>query len=201
MKNESPLLEKLEKCLLSRDADGVIKIVAVLYRKTLLAHIYLLCRNSTLTKDLYQETLIKALQALRRDSYHHQGLILAWLRRISHNLFIDYTRRKKKVSEIPIEIDEASVMNFIPSEELDWQMRQINREISAELRSVISRLPVEQQKVVIMRVCFQVPFREIARVTGVSINTALGRMRYALINMRRITRERKLDLSGIRKAA
>ena len=146
--------------------------------------IYLIVRDQYIAEDLLQETFIKAIKKLKSGEYNEEGKFLPWITRIAHNLAIDYFRREKRYPTVVME-DGSSVFNSLSFSEDSLESIKIKDETHALLREMIQTLPEAQREVLLMRHYSDMSFQEIAEATGVSINTALGRMRYALINLRK----------------
>ncbi|HEV7346791.1 RNA polymerase sigma factor [Telluribacter sp.] len=146
--------------------------------------IYLIVKDQYVAEDLMQDTLIKAVDTIKSGKYNEEGKFLPWIIRIAHNLAIDYFRRDKRYPNVVFE-DGSSVFNTLDFSEDSVESIQIRQETHEQLREMIQRLPDVQRQVLIMRHYEDMSFQEIADATGVSINTALGRMRYALINLRK----------------
>jgi RNA polymerase sigma factor (sigma-70 family) len=146
--------------------------------------IYLIVKDQYVAEDLLQDTFIKAVDTIKSGRYNDEGKFLPWIIRIAHNLAIDYFRRDKRYPNVVFE-DGSSVFNTLDFSEDSVESVQIRQETHEQLREMIQRLPDVQKQVLIMRHYEDLSFQEIADATGVSINTALGRMRYALINLRK----------------
>lgn len=146
--------------------------------------IYLIVKDQYIAEDLLQETFIKAVNKLRSGDYNEEGKFLPWVMRIAHNLAIDYFRRAKRYPTVVME-DGTSIFNSLNFSEDSMESIQIKDETHAILKEMIKTLPEPQREVLLMRHYGEMSFQEIAEATGVSINTALGRMRYALINLRK----------------
>jgi RNA polymerase sigma-70 factor (ECF subfamily) len=146
--------------------------------------IYLIVKDRYVAEDLLQETFIKVVNTIKSGRYNEEGKFLPWLSRVAHNLAIDHFRRRKRYPEIVLE-DGSRVFNSLDFAEESHEAAQMFKETKSRLRGLIKELPGEQKQVLIMRHYLQMSFQEIAERTGVSINTALGRMRYALINLRK----------------
>jgi RNA polymerase sigma-70 factor (ECF subfamily) len=146
--------------------------------------IYLIVKDRYTAEDLLQETFIKAINTIRGGRYNEEGKFLPWISRIAHNLAIDHFRKEKRYPEVVLE-DGSRLFNSMDFIEESMEDKQVLRETRTKLRDYIRELPIEQKQVLIMRHYFDMSFQEIASRTGVSINTALGRMRYALINLRK----------------
>jgi len=146
--------------------------------------IYLIVKDRYTAEDLLQETFVKAINTIRGGRYNEEGKFLPWISRIAHNLAIDHFRKNKRYPEVVLE-DGSRVFDSLEFAEESTESKQVLKETRLKLRDYIRELPVEQKHVLIMRHYFDMSFQEIADRTGVSINTALGRMRYALINLRK----------------
>jgi RNA polymerase sigma-70 factor (ECF subfamily) len=147
--------------------------------------IYLVVKDQYIAEDLLQDTFIKAVEVLRDGRYNEEGKFLPWILRIAHNLAIDYFRREKRYPTVVFE-DGSNVFNSLAFAEDSAESMQIKEESHEHLRDLIKKLPNQQREVLVMRHYDDMSFQEIADATGVSINTALGRMRYALINLRKM---------------
>lgn len=155
--------------------------------------IYLIVKDRYTAEDLLQETFVKAINTIRNGRYNEEGKFLPWISRIAHNLAIDNFRKNKRYPEIVLE-DGSMLFNSMQFAEESVEDKQVLKDTRTKLREYIKELPVEQKQVLIMRHYLQMSFQEIAERTGVSINTALGRMRYALINLRkRMVKHRAYD--------
>jgi len=146
--------------------------------------IYLIVKDRYVAEDLLQETFIKVVNTVKSGRYNEEGKFLPWLSRVAHNLAIDHFRKSKRYPEIVLE-DGSRVFNSLNFAEESHESAQMFKETKSRLRDLIKELPEEQKQVLIMRHYLEMSFQEIATRSGVSINTALGRMRYALINLRK----------------
>ncbi|QQR85660.1 MAG: sigma-70 family RNA polymerase sigma factor [Flavobacteriales bacterium] len=155
------------------------------HKRKVWSHIYLMVRDREVTEDIFQETFIKVVNVLKSDRYTDEGKFLPWVLRVAHNMVIDHFRRGKKMHLLRSD-DEHDVFARIKQTDQNVEQRMVNVQIDEDVRKLIDTLPPEQREVVIMRTYMNMSFKEIADVTQVSINTALGRMRYALINMRKL---------------
>src|SRR5690554_4804299 len=136
-------------------------------------------------EDIFQDTFIKVIRTLKSDSYNEEGKFLPWVMRISHNLVVDYFRSNKKMP-VKRDTDEYSVFSITTDDSPNIERQLIDFQIEKDLKKVINELPEDQKEVLMMRIYQDLSFKEISELTGVSINTALGRMRYALLNLRKI---------------
>lgn len=146
--------------------------------------IYLIVKDQYLAEDLLQETYVKVVNKIKSGSYHEEGKFLPWVSRIAHNLAIDHFRKAKRYPVIVME-DGNNVFNTLEFSEDSIESKKIQQDTHALLKKLIEELPDSQREVLMMRHYMEMSFREIAEATNVSINTALGRMRYALINLRK----------------
>jgi RNA polymerase sigma factor (sigma-70 family) len=146
--------------------------------------VYLIVKDQYVAEDLMQDAFVKAVEMLKSNRYNDEGKFLPWILRIAHNLAIDYFRREKRYPEVVFE-DGSAVFNALEFADDSFESLQIKQETHQHLRELIQRLPDTQKEVLVMRHYEDMSFQEIADATGVSINTALGRMRYALINLRK----------------
>ncbi|HEX5002895.1 MAG TPA: sigma-70 family RNA polymerase sigma factor [Bacteroidia bacterium] len=173
--------------------ESSLEILLNRHQRKIFTSILLLVRDRELAEDLFQETFIKVINTLRSGNYHEEGKFLPWVSRIAHNLVIDYFRRQKKMPMVR-DTDEFSIIGNIRLTDENIEDKIVTDQIHHDVRRLIDLLPDEQREVVIMRHFADMSFKEIAEQTNVSINTSLGRMRYALINLRKLIKERELVL-------
>jgi len=165
------------------------------HKNKIFAYISLYIRDQALAEDIFQDTILKVIQSVKSGKYSDNGKFLSWVMRIAHNLIIDHFRRLKQMNTISNDNYESDLFNSKSFAEDNIEDDIIKQQIHKDVRSMISSLPDDQREVVILRHYADLSFKEIADVTGVSINTALGRMRYALINMRKIMEEKQISLT------
>ena len=163
------------------------------HKRKVWSHIYLMVRDREVTEDLFQESFIKVVHTLKTGKYNEEGKFLPWVMRIAHNLVIDHFRRSKKMPLVR-GTEDHDVFATVARPEQNIEQQLVNVQIDEDVRKLIEHLPEEQREVVIMRTYLSMSFKEIAEHTNVSINTALGRMRYALINMRKLIKEHDTHL-------
>ncbi|MBP5323063.1 MAG: sigma-70 family RNA polymerase sigma factor [Bacteroidaceae bacterium] len=164
------------------------------YQSKLFTYIAFIVRNEVLAEDIFQETFVKAITTIKQGRYAESGRFGAWLTRIAHNLIVDSFRHDK--GDFIVSNDESEVDLFNNAElcEENIETSMVNSQVLSDVRRLIGALPEVQREVVFMRYYQNLSFREIADATGVSINTALGRMRYAIINMRTMAQEKGISL-------
>lgn len=153
--------------------------------------IYLIVKDRYIAEDLMQEAYIKAIDVIKSGRYNEEGKFLPWILRISHNMAIDHFRKDKRYPTIVLE-DGSKVFNSFDFAEDSVEEQQMKADQVANIREMIKKLPDEQREVLVMRHYEDLSFQEIADQTGVSINTALGRMRYALINLRKMLNKQEI---------
>jgi len=165
------------------------------HRSKVYTYILLTIKNQQLAEDLFQETFIKVIQSLRGGKYRDNGRFLSWVIRIAHNLIIDHFRKEKQMNSVSNDDTEVDLFNSKKLSDDNIEELIINSQIKTEIRVLINELPDDQREVVLLRHYGGLSFKEIAEQTDVSINTALGRMRYALINLRKLIEAKKLTLT------
>lgn len=163
-------------------------------QEKLFTYILFVVRDREMANDMFQETFFKVVSRLQQGKYIANGKFSAWLMRIAHNVIMDWYRqqRAQNIVDAPKENDLSNVGSTLRESSREGEL--VNNQVMEDVRRMMSHLPASQRKVVFMRFYQQMSFKEIAEATGVSINTALGRMRYAILNLRRMTREHQLTL-------
>lgn len=165
------------------------------HKDRLFNYIYFLVRSREVAEDIFQETFVKAIVTLQQGRYTDDGKFSAWITRIAHNLVIDQFRNERNENFISNDETEIDLFNNAKLSEGTIENRMVNEQVLKDVRALIDELPDCQREVVFMRYYQDLSFKDIAEITGVSINTALGRMRYAVLNMRRIAAEKCVSLS------
>ncbi|WP_116788871.1 RNA polymerase sigma factor [Flavobacterium psychrotrophum] len=157
--------------------------------------IYSKVSDRDISDDIFQDTFIKVIKTLKSNSYNEEGKFLPWVMRISHNLIVDHFRRNKKMP-MHRETEEFSIFSIMTDNSPNVESRIITEQVETDLKRLIMELPEDQKEVLQMRMYQDLSFKEIADLTGVSINTALGRMRYALMNLRKVIEKNKIILTN-----
>lgn len=181
--------------LYSEGNNQAFDILLKRYQNRLFSYIYFIVRNTELAEDIFQDAFIKAITTIKQGRYTENGKFPAWITRIAHNLIIDYFRQEKNENVISNDDSDVDLLNNINLSEGTVEMAIIHKQITNDVRELIKLLPDNQQEVVYMRFYQNLSFKEIAEATGASINTALGRMRYAILNLRRMAEEKELVLT------
>ncbi len=148
-----------------------------------------------LTEDIFQDTFIKVIRTLKLGNYNEEGKFVSWVMRIAHNLVIDYFRKKSRIPKFESSND-FDIFSVLKDNEIDIENKLIKDQILIEIKKIINLLPDDQKEVLVYRYYNELSFKEISEKTGVSINTSLGRMRYALINLRNIIKKQNISLTN-----
>lgn len=185
--------DKLVK-LYKKGNNQAFEVLLSRYKSKAYTYIYLIVRNKELTEDIFQDTFIKAIATIQQGRYVESGRFLAWINRIAHNLIIDYFRREKNENTFSTDALEYDFINNAKLSEKSIEETISTEQILLDVVHLVDFLPASQQEVIRMRFFEDLSFKEIAERTDVSINTALGRMRYALLNMRKLAYENDIQL-------
>ena len=172
-----------------------IEVLINRHKNRVYTYILLMVRNEQLAEDIFQDAFIKVIRSLKEGKYKDNGKFLSWVIRIAHNLVIDHFRKEKQLNVISNDKCEADILNNKRLSDKNIEDDLITFQISEDLKSLVERLPDDQKQVVLLRHYGGLSFKEIADQTNVSINTALGRMRYALINLRKLIKEHNVILT------
>jgi RNA polymerase sigma-70 factor (ECF subfamily) len=157
--------------------------------------IYSKIADRDITDDVFQDTFIKVIKTLKSNSYNEEGKFLPWVMRIAHNLVVDHFRRTKKMP-MQRETEEYSIFSYMSDNSMNVEGQMITEQVEYDLHRLLDELPADQKEVLVMRMYQDMSFKEIADSTGVSINTALGRMRYALMNLRKVIEKNQIILTN-----
>ena len=172
-----------------------LEILIQRHKGRIFSYILLIVKKQELAEDIFQETFIKVIRSLKKGKYTENGKFVSWVLRISHNLIIDHFRKEKLKGTVSNDSLDIDIFNSRKFSEDTIEDQMINTQILSEVKDLIQELPEDQQQVIIMRHYLDLSFKEIAEQTDVSINTALGRMRYALINLRKLVEKKNLILT------
>ena len=173
--------------------EASLSILINKHQQRLFSFIYSKIQDKDLTEDIFQDTFIKVIKTLKKGKYNEEGKFLPWVMRIAHNLVIDHFRKNNRMPSFK-NTDEFNIFSVLHDGTLNAEKQLIQEQIYDDVRELINELPEEQKEVLVMRMYKDMSFKEISENTGVSINTALGRMRYALINMRKLIENHKIIL-------
>lgn len=165
------------------------------YKKSIHSYIFYIVRNQDLTEDIFQETFLKVIMTIKQGRYTDNGKFKAWITRIAHNLIIDNFRQGRNENTISNDEVEVDLLNDMRLCDSNIEDDMVQEQVFSDIKKLVKHLPDNQREVLEMRYYQDMSFKEIADVTGVSINTALGRMRYAILNMRRMADENRIELS------
>lgn len=162
------------------------------HQDRLYTYIFFLVKKQVVAEDVFQDAFLKALNSIKAGKYKDDGKFFSWISRIAHNLVIDHFRSQKKQNFVSSDQQDENV--FVDSKNYNVEDNIVNRQILSDVRRMLEFLPEDQREVVVMRNYLDMSFKEIAEATDVSINTSLGRMRYAIINLRKLMVEHKINL-------
>jgi len=165
--------------------DSAFEVLLTRHKSKIYTSIYLFVKDHNQAEDIFQEVFIKIIDTLRKGKYNHEGKFVQWAMRIAYNMCVDHFRKKKRRS-IVSPTDDFNIFDIVSNNDKTAEEKIIKSQAHTKLRSLIDALPDEQKEVVILRHFADMSFKEISQLTRVSINTALGRMRYALINLRKM---------------
>ena len=174
--------------------EGSLEVLINRHKSKIFTHIVLIVRDRTLAEDIFQDTFIKVIKTLRAGKYREEGKFLPWIMRIAHNLAVDYFRKSNRMPTTSGG-DDFDIFDVISDTQANIEDVVVEDEIHSDLRALVEELPEKQKEVLIMRHYCDMSFKDIAEETNVSINTALGRMRYALMNLRALIEERDVTLT------
>jgi len=165
------------------------------HKQKIYSFIYSKVYDRDVTEDIFQDTFIKVIRTLKRGKYNEEGKFLPWVMRIAHNLVIDHFRKNNRMPKFS-NTDEFNIFSVISDSSLNAEKSIIKSQVEHDVRRLIEELPEDQKQVLVMRMYKDMSFKEISENTGVSINTALGRMRYALINLRKVIEKHNIVLTN-----
>jgi RNA polymerase sigma factor (sigma-70 family) len=178
--------------LFARGDERALEVLINRHKDKIYTSVYMLVKDKYLAEDIFQDTFLKIIRTIREGRYTEQGKFLPWAVRVAHNLCMDYFRKVKV--QVPVVFTDGSDIASLFSGYLSGAEKMEKQETEKSVRQLIESLPEDQREVVVLRLYGDLSFKEIADLTGVSINTALGRMRYSLINLRKMIQDKKLVL-------
>lgn len=173
--------------------EGCLEILIKRHQQRLYSFIFSKVQDRDVTEDIFQDTFIKVIRTLKNGNYNEEGKFLPWVMRITHNLIIDHFRKSNRMPAFN-STNDFDIFSVLGDDKLNAENQLIKDQILNDVKELVKELPEEQQEVLIMRIYKDMSFKEISENTGVSINTALGRMRYALINLRKLVEKHKIIL-------
>lgn len=173
--------------------DKAFEVLLNRHKEKIYTSIYLFVKDRDLAEDIFQDVFIKIIRTLRNGKYNHEGKFLQWAMRISYNMCVDHFRKNKRRTKVSA-TETFDIFDVLESPEDNKETGMIKSQLHTKVRELVDQLPPEQREVVILRHYADMSFKEISQLTRVSINTALGRMRYALINMRKMVDAKELQL-------
>ena len=194
MENLKQMTDDMLVTLYLEGNNSAFDILLNRHQDRLFNYIFFLVRSREVAEDIFQETFVKAIVTLQQGRYQNDGKFAAWITRIAHNLVIDQFRVERNENAVSNDEAEFDLLNDAKLAEGTIENRMVNEQVLKDVRALVDELPDCQREVVFMRYYQNLSFKEIAEMTGVSINTALGRMRYAVLNMRRIAAEKSILL-------
>ena len=195
MTNFSALTDEQLVRAYAKGNNEAFDTLLIRYKQRLFSYIFQMVRDRDLADDIFQETFIKAITTIRQGRYSDMGKFSAWLYRIARNLAVDSFRAEKGENVVSADDADYDVLNRRELAEDTIEDVMVDLQIEEDLRRLVDRLPDVQRQVLEMRYYQDLSFKEIAEITGVSINTALGRMRYAILNLRRMAKENRVCLT------
>ncbi|WP_166966323.1 RNA polymerase sigma factor [Yeosuana marina] len=175
--------------------ESALEILITRHKQKIYSFIYSKVYDRDITEDIFQDTFIKVIRTLKRGAYNEEGKFLPWVMRISHNLVIDHFRKNSRMPKFD-NTGEFSIFSVLSDSSLNAEKQIIKDQVESDVRRLVDELPEDQKEVLLMRIYNDMSFKEISDKTGVSINTALGRMRYALINLRKIIDKHNIVLTN-----
>ena len=182
----------LVKLYLNGD-ESAFEVLIRKHKDKVFAFILSKIKNYNIAHDVFQDTFIKVINSLKMGKYNEEGKFVPWVMRIAHNLVIDYFRRQKKIRSIA-PTDDFDIFEIISDKEANAEDEMIKSQINSDVKRLIEELPQDQREVLKMRYYKELSFKEISEITNVSINTALGRMRYAILNLRKLVDKHSIQL-------
>ncbi|AEW21396.1 Sigma-70 region 2 [Tannerella forsythia KS16] len=195
MKNLKSMADEELVVMYAKGNNIAFDVLLNRYKSSVHSYIYYIVRDRDLTEDIFQETFVKVILTIKQGRYTENGKFKAWITRIAHNLIIDHFRQERNENTISNDEVEVDLFNDMRLCEKTVEDAMVETQVFSDVKKMVEYLPDNQREVLEMRYYQNMSFKEIADRTGVSINTALGRMRYAILNMRRMAEENRIELS------
>lgn len=186
-----------DKALIRQYIEGseiALEALILRHKERIFSYIYMLVKDEQVANDVFQDAFMKIIRTFKNGKYNEEGKFIQWAMRIAHNLSIDHFRHAKRMP-LSRSREDYDVFATIGMEDENMEDRLIDDQIKSDVAKLVDHLPEDQREVLKMRIYFEMSFKDIADETGVSINTALGRMRYALINLRKLVAEKNIQLT------
>lgn len=181
-------------CDFNNGCNAALETLIKRYERKVYTYVLMMVRKPHLAEDIVQDTFIKVVKSLKDGSYSDNNKFVSWVMRIAHNIVIDHFRRNKKNNEVSSDSYEYDIFNSPRFSDYNVEQNMVYEQVLSDVRSLVDTLPMEQREVVLLRYYGDLSFKEIAELTDVSINTALGRMRYAILNLRKVVEEKQISL-------
>ena len=175
--------------------ENSLAILIARHKQRIYSFIYSKVYDRDVSEDVFQDTFIKVIKTLKKGKYNEEGKFLPWVMRIAHNLVIDHFRRNNRMPKFD-NAGEFSIFSVLSDSSLNVEKQMVRDQVNMDVKRIIEELPEDQKEVLKMRIYQEMSFKEISERTGVSINTALGRMRYALINLRKVIDKNNMILTN-----
>ena len=175
--------------------EQAISVLITRHKQKIYSFIYSKVFDRDVSEDIFQDTFIKVIKTLKRGAYNEEGKFIPWVMRISHNLVIDHFRKNNRMPKFENNSD-FNIFSVLHDGSLNAEKTMIKEQVEGDLKKIIQELPDDQKEVLLMRIYKEISFKDISEKTGVSINTALGRMRYALINLRKVIDKHNIVLTN-----
>jgi len=176
-------------------SERSLEILIGRHKQRIYSFIYSKVLDRDISEDIFQDAFIKVINTLKKGNYNEEGKFLPWVMRIAHNLVIDHFRKDNRMPSFK-NTDEFDIFSVLSDSSLNAEKTLIKEQIHSDVRNLVEELPEDQKEVLMMRIYRDMSFKEISEQTGVSINTALGRMRYALINLRKVIEKNNIILTN-----
>jgi RNA polymerase sigma-70 factor (ECF subfamily) len=197
MKNFKTMTDEELVVLYAKGDNSAFDVLLNRHKSSVHSYIYYIVRDRDLTEDIFQETFMKVIMTIKQGRYTENGKFKAWIMRIAHNLIIDNFRQERNENSISNDEVDMDLFNDIRLCDRTIEDEMVQEQVFSDVKKMIKHLPDNQREVLEMRYYQEMSFKEIADITGVSINTALGRMRYAILNLRRMAEENRIELSFV----